>query len=139
MRDALEYLAHVKALIVANARVAHWTMLREEAQGDIGLYRCKLTLQEGSTVEMFEFFRIRSGGELEATTYSFHWQDESGLLRKRWDNAPHHRKISTFPHHLHDGSEECVTPCGPMTAERVLAIFSAEAAPESMAGGTGPA
>jgi hypothetical protein len=33
--------------------------------------------------------------------YSYHWQDESGNLILRWDNAPHHEKISTFPHHRH--------------------------------------
>jgi hypothetical protein len=27
----------------------------------------------------------------------------------RFDNAPHHVEVSTFPHHFHDGSEEKVT------------------------------
>jgi len=33
--------------------------------------------------------------------YSYHWQDEKGSLRIRWDNSPHHKRIKTFPHHKH--------------------------------------
>ena len=33
--------------------------------------------------------------------YSYHWQDEKGSLRIRWDNSPHHKHIKTFPHHKH--------------------------------------
>lgn len=33
--------------------------------------------------------------------YSYHWQDKSGKLISRWDNAPHHQQLGTFPHHKH--------------------------------------
>lgn len=33
--------------------------------------------------------------------YSYHWQDAQGRLITRWDNSPHHRELSTFPHHRH--------------------------------------
>ncbi len=46
------------------------------------------------------------------------WEHETPVTRRyayhvfkgattivRWDNAPHHRDISTFPHHKHRGSE----------------------------------
>lgn len=33
--------------------------------------------------------------------YSYHWQDAQGRLISRWDNSPHHRELSTFPHHRH--------------------------------------
>ncbi|MHB8232628.1 MAG: toxin-antitoxin system TumE family protein [bacterium] len=34
-------------------------------------------------------------------SYSYHWQDENQNLILRWDNAPHHNRILTFPHHKH--------------------------------------
>jgi hypothetical protein len=37
--------------------------------------------------------------------YSFHWQDASGCLISRWDNAPHHSHLTTRPHHRHLGVE----------------------------------
>ena len=43
MKNAAEYLAEVKALIVMNPKIVHWTALREEVQKDAGLIRYKLT------------------------------------------------------------------------------------------------
>ena len=39
MKDAADYLAQVKALIVLDPRVVHWAAAREEEQGDVGLFR----------------------------------------------------------------------------------------------------
>ena len=33
-----------------------------------------------------------------------HWQDKNNELLIRWDNAPFHRDIETFPHHKHQDS-----------------------------------
>jgi len=56
VRDAVEYLAQIKALIVLNPQVTDWTTVREEAQGDAGLFRYRLTLHDGGLLEMFELF-----------------------------------------------------------------------------------
>jgi len=34
--------------------------------------------------------------------YAYHWQDANGQLLARWDNAPHHRHLPTFPDHFHN-------------------------------------
>lgn len=125
MKDAIEYLAYIKALIVLNRQVVHWQMMREEAQGDVGLFRYRLTLRDGSLLEMFERFQI-VGEELLVAKYSFHWQDANGRLRKRWDNAAHHPEVSTYPSHVHDSTETNVLPHEPINAEKVLAIVAAE-------------
>ncbi len=33
--------------------------------------------------------------------YSYHWQKANGDLIIRWDNAPHHKSLKTFPHYKH--------------------------------------
>ncbi|CAM9957333.1 unnamed protein product, partial [Chrysoparadoxa australica] len=50
-------------------------------------------------------------------SYSFHWQTGNNLIC-RWDNAPHHIQLKTFPNHMH-------TPAGleespPVTLQEVL-------------------
>jgi len=35
--------------------------------------------------------------------YAYHWQDAEGKLLVRWDNAPHHHALPTFPDHFHNG------------------------------------
>ena len=38
--------------------------------------------------------------------YAYHWMGSDGKLRTRWDNVPHWRSISTFPHHKHVGASD---------------------------------
>jgi hypothetical protein len=123
VKDAGDYLTYVKALIVANPQVTDWKMLREEAQDDLGLFRCRITLRDGSLLELFERFQV-VGEKLQITKYRFHWQDAAGRLVKRWDNAAHHPEISTHPHHVHDGNENNVISHGPISAEDILGIIA---------------
>lgn len=123
MTNASDYLAHIKALIVLNPKVVNWTVVREEVQGDRGLLRYRLTLKDGSLLELFEFFAIASA-EVQVTKYRFHWQSADGQLRKRWDNAAHHQEIATYPHHVHDGTEDNVLSCEAMNVEKVLSIIA---------------
>lgn len=44
---------------------------------------------------------IREYVSEEEYNYSYHWQAEDAQLIIRWDNAPHHKQIKTFPHHKH--------------------------------------
>ncbi len=50
--------------------------------------------------------------------YSFHWQDKSGNLICRWDNAIHWKEIDTFPHHKHE--KDGVFPSKEVTMEDVI-------------------
>ena len=36
--------------------------------------------------------------------YRFHYMDKANRLIKRWDSAPHHRQIKSFPFHIHTPS-----------------------------------
>ncbi|HLD42080.1 MAG TPA: DUF6516 family protein [archaeon] len=45
---------------------------------------------------------------LSTETIDTDFQAENGKIIKRWDNAPHHPEIKTFPDHVHMGSEEIV-------------------------------
>lgn len=46
----------------------------------------------------------------EDNDYAYHWEHrrQSGKIY-RWDNAPHHPEVSTFPKHFHDGDEITMT------------------------------
>jgi hypothetical protein len=120
VRDAADYLRHVKALIALNRNVVRWEVIREEALGDVGLLRYRLTLRDGGLLEMFERFQVTEEA-LQVTKYSFHWQSADGELCKRWDNAAHHPEVPTHPHHVHDGADTNVVAHGPTSAEDVLA------------------
>ncbi len=123
MKNATDYLSWIKALIVVSPQVMQWQTVREEAQGDVGLFRYRLRLSDGGLLEMLEYFRIVEG-HVNVTKYSFHWQDDEGKLLRRWDNARHHSEVATHPHHVHVGADDVVRPHEPVDAERVLELIA---------------
>lgn len=69
-------------------------------------------LVRSAVIQSFEPARVRlvfSDGTYmdirynERGRYSYHWQRGEGT-EYRFDNAPHHREVTTHPHHLHDSS-----------------------------------
>ncbi len=64
--------------------------------------------------------------------YSYHWErrGQSGEIY-RWDNAPHHPQVSTFPDHFHKGDERTViksdlSPTPELALREVLAFVKQE-------------
>ena len=53
-----------------------------------------------SVVEEIEQTGLRTVRRL---TYKFHYQRADGILIFRYDDAPHHRHLLSFPHHKHVG------------------------------------
>ena len=50
--------------------------------------------------------------------YSFHWMSENKNLIIRWDNAPYHTQVKTFPHHKHE--DDTVSESQEITLEEVI-------------------
>jgi len=61
---------------------------------------------------------IREYMDREEFLYSYHWQDKEGKLLYRWDNAPYHKEIETFPYHLHYKNK--IKESKPVSIEEVL-------------------
>lgn len=106
-----KYLKDLDEFIAASPAIIDIAIIRRDICNTglekIALYRYRLKLKDGSLVEITERI-IEEGGKLETTKYRFHWQDQSGNLIKRWDNAPHHPEIDTFPNHVHFNDDESV-------------------------------
>nr|NQU92299.1 hypothetical protein [Bacteroidota bacterium] len=61
--------------------------------------KLKVAFIDQSVLFSKEYFSI------DIRNYSFHWQDKNNKLLSRWDNAPFHKNIKTFPHHKHQNDE----------------------------------
>jgi len=119
MKSANDYLDRIKAIIISESCIEDIFILREEIQGKIGFYRYRIIFEDGFLLEMFERFDVINF-EINILKYSFHWQNSDSILLKRWDNAAHHPEISSYPHHIHEGSEDNVLPYMPVTATDIL-------------------
>ncbi len=73
-----------------------------------GFLKATLFLEDGSVLEFSEVVDAHRTAKLK---YRYHYRDKDNRLVFRYDNAPHHPNISTFPHHQHSGAEESVVAC----------------------------
>ena len=117
------YMNDLDVLISTSAFIVDIDIIRRDIR-DTGLektalFRYRIKLIDESLIEITERILEKRGG-LTTTKYRYHWQTGSGKLIKRWDNAPHHPEIDTFPDHLHDGSEENVKSFRKMNALDIL-------------------
>lgn len=118
-----EYLQRLDELLSTSPAVADVEVVRRSLR-DTELertlhYRYRVALVDGGLIEMTERV-LEAQRTLRVTTYRHHWQDPSGRLVRRWDNAPHHPEVETFPHHLHDGAEDRVVAHPAVTGVEVL-------------------
>jgi len=120
MNTPEDYLAYVRTQLSRLRGVKGLTVIQEQVKEEVGLYRYRLDLANGDLLEAFERFRIHAG-RAEVSKYSFHWQDQNGQLIARWDTAPHHPELPTFPHHIHDSAEENIQPHAAVSIADVLA------------------
>lgn len=96
-RDALIRIVWIHSFDVLSERVLE----------GIGLLRIRALLVNGDVLYLLERFE-EADGHIAVGKYSFHWQRADGSLIRRWDNAPHHPEITSFPNHLHEGDENHV-------------------------------
>jgi len=118
MTDAAAYIVAVRSRLIAHPNIVKIDIRREEVQGYLGLFRYRLLLKNGDMLEAFERFEIENK-MVHVGKYSFQWQNATGELKYRWDNAPHHPEIETHPHHLHTGAGE-IQPHAPVTILDIL-------------------
>jgi hypothetical protein len=76
--------------------VADYTVSEFRRYGAAMSFVAKVVFIDGSVLFIKDYLFIDGKRK-----YSYHWQDDSGSLLSRWDNAPHHDDIISFPHHRH--------------------------------------
>ncbi len=129
-----EYLQELDESISAAPEVVHVEILRrtvwDTGMEVIGLYRYKLSMSDGSLLELMERL-VQERQSVTVTKYRCHWQDKEARIIKRWDNAPHHQQVKTFPHHRHDGSETNVVSHEAVTGLEVLEFVTSQLASQA--------
>ena len=89
----------------------------EEIDADECYIRGILLLVGGFELHIAEY--VVTEPDLTRPKYRYHLQSSVNELVARWDNAPHHRAVSTFPHHHHDAHGR-IHPTRPMSVAEIL-------------------
>ena len=86
----------IELQLIEKSRIVKNYSVLDFKQGENYYYiKAQLELQDGSCL------MIRVFMSEDDYNYSYHWQDINKNLIIRWDNSPHHKEISTYPHHKH--------------------------------------
>lgn len=93
------FLADLKASLTASPIVKDIEILDEFITSVSGFLDFRVLLIDGSELFVSEYFTVLKD-KIKRDKYSYHLQKNNVLLI-RWDNAPHHEELSTFPDHVH--------------------------------------
>ena len=94
-----DYFEFLKKVASSDPSVKKFRLIREFIGMKRGFIRFVVELRDDSELHVFEYI----DSSMHKIDYSYHWQDKEKSLITRWDNAPHHPEIETFPYHVHEG------------------------------------
>ena len=97
------YLQRLYGTIVSRGYIEVEWLTFDEMPGRQGFVEDRLKFYDGSLLDFDETVLVRYGAIVKLR-YAYHFQDKSGEMAFRYDNAPHYPQIVTYPHHQHIGS-----------------------------------
>ena len=112
-----EYFQKIESRIAECIHVVESSVTKDQRSLHIGIIEGKLFFTDESSFHFIEFVDVK--GRVEIFKYAYHYQDRSGNMIFRYDMAPHHPEIPTFPHHKHARSNR-VIECAPPGLAQVL-------------------
>ncbi len=109
-----DYFKSIEQLLGSSKLIVDKTVDFKEFSSDEGMVRGRLLFLGGYMLTFMEYIQIGK----ERPKYRFNLTDSKGDMIFRYDNAAHHRDVSTFPHHKHVSDE--VKPSKEMGFTEVL-------------------
>ena len=126
MQQIESYLRQIRLTLISSPVVADYEIVRQWAHSDDGYIRARITLTNDDFLEA-TMYVVSMNGEITINDYRYQWMSpDKKTLRRRWDNAPHHLTLTTFPHHVHDGSEENIVESELLSLPALLDLLEAD-------------
>ncbi|MCD6335150.1 MAG: hypothetical protein J7M27_07455 [Candidatus Latescibacteria bacterium] len=92
------YFAQIERILRDFPDVRSYTLRKKIYNIKQGFIGGSITLENAHRLDFIEVRDIEVEGKIK---YRYQYMDETQALIFRYDNAPHHRHIRTFPHHKH--------------------------------------
>ena len=90
----------IESAIRDSALVVTHNLIKVQLSATLGYIEGEVAFINNSRLVFFEFLRQTEDG-IEREKYRYHFMDGHDQLIFRYDNAPHHPEIATFPDHKH--------------------------------------
>jgi hypothetical protein len=95
------YLDNIEKVIGSHPAILSSTLQKQIGPDSKTIYlKGLITFVDLSVLEL-SIFAISFSNRVVPDKYRFQYMDKKSHIVFRYDNAPHHRELSTFPHHKH--------------------------------------
>jgi len=103
-----QYYWQIRALLGQKSHLLDWGHSLFDICEDYeieytGTFRATIVFIDGSLLAVR--FTLQDDGGIEEYNYAYQYLDAKGQRLFRYDDAPHHPDVATYPHHLHRGPE----------------------------------
>ncbi len=122
MGDIVDYFSSVEQLIARTPIIVSHEITYDVKSRALGLLSGRINFIHSMVLEFLELVKIDDLGNQESVKYRFHLMREDTTALFRYDNAPHHPEIDSFPDHKHlfSHGQERIVSSERMHLERVL-------------------
>lgn len=93
-----EYFQWVENILREFPIIRAYALSKKIYNNQQGMISGKIVFENGSRLD---FLEVIDTGEDAKLKYRYHFMNKSNTLIFRYDNAPHHPQIKSFPHHKH--------------------------------------
>ena len=93
------YFARLQKLVANCPFVASWQYEEDIRTAALGSFKARIGFIDGSFLDSREFVDT-SVSPVHRYSYSYHYQKSDRMIF-RYDSAPHHPELASFPHHKH--------------------------------------
>jgi hypothetical protein len=102
------YFQQLRNLFEASPLVASFDATYDKRSTHEGFVHGELYFVDGSLLHIREYVDVETG--VDRLLYVYQYLDAAGTLVFRYDNTGHHKrlKLTTYPHHKHEGGEDNV-------------------------------
>ncbi len=93
-------IAEIETTIRRSVLVVTYDLVKVQLSANTGYVEGAVIFTNSARLLFFEFWQRTALGT-ERKKYRYHLLDDANQMIFRYDNAPHHPEIATFPHHKH--------------------------------------
>ena len=115
------YLEDIILSLNESYYIESFEVIKKKITSTDGYIRLKAKLTNNDLIKISLYCQKRETS-VEVVDYRYHWQDEHGALKMRWDNCPHHKGLESFPFHVHL-NDKTVNPSEKVNIYKVLEII----------------
>ncbi len=99
------YFAQVEQTLQAFPHIQSSTLTKKRYNARQGYISGSLLFANGHRLEFVEVKDVDRPSKVKYRYQYYQYMDQQNVCIFRYDDAPHHRWIATFPHHKHTGEK----------------------------------